>query len=221
MLTLSRAGAFSGLIAYGVQINLTRGTTGRDPWRNLFIIEGVLAVFVGILVYVLLPRFPDRIKGGKTWLFSKEEIDLAVQRMTSKFSPLSRLAFANFVAWNTVGSKPNFLQIVKTFIDLKAWGFAVINGAVACGISSVGVFLPSFIVAFGYTAADAQLFSVIPYACAFVTLIVVSSISDRVNMKGPFLIGCLSLTAVGYIMLMTVTTTPAKMAAACLITAGL
>jgi MFS family permease len=84
------SGAFSGLIAYGVLKNLTHERTGRDPWRWLFIIEGSMAMGVGILAWIFLPRFPDQMKDGKHWLFNKDEIALAAERSSSK-SPLSLL----------------------------------------------------------------------------------------------------------------------------------
>lgn len=73
------SGAFSGLIAYGVEINLD-GVSGRRNWQWLFIVEGALAVGVGIIFWLLLPPFPDQIKSTKHWLFSTEEIVLAKER---------------------------------------------------------------------------------------------------------------------------------------------
>lgn len=73
------SGAFSGLIAYGVEINLD-GVGGRKNWQWLFIIEGALAVGVGIIFWLLLPPYPDQIKTTKHWLFSSEEIALAKER---------------------------------------------------------------------------------------------------------------------------------------------
>ena len=78
------SGAFSGLIAYAIQKTLTLERTGKEPWRWLFIIEGSMALFVGALVVILLPRFPDQLRGRKHWLFRPEEIELAIQRMKCK-----------------------------------------------------------------------------------------------------------------------------------------
>lgn len=125
------------------------------------------------------------------------------------------------IAYNTIGSKVQLWQIWATLKDPKSWGYALVNAGIALGISSVGVFLPTFIVAFGYTNVQAQLFSVIPYACATVTLVVVCFMSDRLNIKGPVLLVCLLLSAIGYIMLLTVSSTAVKMVAACFITSGL
>lgn len=124
-------------------------------------------------------------------------------------------------AYNTIGAKVEAQQIWVTLKDPKSWGYAIVNAGVALGISSVGVFLPTFVVAFGYTAAEAQLFSVIPYAFATVSLLVACFVSDRLNVKGPVLFLCLMLSSIGYIMVLTVSSTTAKMAATCFITSGL
>ncbi|KIX04968.1 uncharacterized protein Z518_05840 [Rhinocladiella mackenziei CBS 650.93] len=200
------SGAFSGLIAYGIQKSLTLERTGREPWRWLFIIEGCMALFVGLLVVVSLPRFPDQFRGNKHWLFRPEEIELAVQRMRS---------------YNTVGAKVNLKQIWSVLKDPKCWLFVLINAGVALGIGSVGLFLPTFVKEFGFDTEKTLLFSVIPYACATVVLPILAKISDRVNGKGFFLLGCLSVVSVGYILLMAVSSTGVKIFAACLITSGL
>jgi len=53
-------------------------------------------------------------------------------------------------------------------------------------------------------------------------LIVVGKLSDRYNRKGIFLVGALTAVAIGYILLLTVSSsTPVKIFGACLITSGL
>lgn len=73
------------MIAYAIGKNLNKENSGRSPWQWLFLIEGVIAIFVGLVVIILLPPFPDKMKNGKNWLFSKEEINLAIQRTSSEY----------------------------------------------------------------------------------------------------------------------------------------
>ena len=106
------------------------------------------------------------------------------------------------------------------------------------GVGTVGVFLPSFVKAFGYSACTAllldrlfprltsptvqtQLFSVIPYACAFATLLGVCTMSDRLNKKGIFLAASLCVSCIGYIILLTNVSVHVKVFATCLVTSGL
>ncbi|KAL7917066.1 hypothetical protein ACQKWADRAFT_324954 [Trichoderma austrokoningii] len=60
------SGAFSGLIAYGVKIDL----------------DGALAIGLGIIFWLFFPPFPDQIKTIKHWLFSSEEIALGKRKST-------------------------------------------------------------------------------------------------------------------------------------------
>ncbi len=112
-------------------------------------------------------------------------------------------------------------QILAALKDPKAWVFFLVNCAFGQATSTVSVFLPSFIAAFGYTNIDAQLFSVIPYAVAFVTLLSLSVFSDRINLKGSFIIVGLTSALIGYIMLLTAKTTVVKMVATCFVVGGI
>lgn len=62
------AGAFSGLIAYGIQKNL-EGKSGIKSWQWLFIIEGVLTIALGLLIVALLPALPDTVAAKGSWIF--------------------------------------------------------------------------------------------------------------------------------------------------------
>jgi hypothetical protein len=174
------------------------------------------------MTWLFLPRFPDKINNGKSWLFTREEVDLAVVRSACRsLHSIILLLFLTIAAYNTIGAKVELWQIWATLKDPKSWGYALINAGIALGISSIGVFLPTFITAFGYTNTQAQLFSVIPYAFATVTLLVSCVVSDRLNTKGPVLFFCLMLASIGYIMLLTVSSTTVKMVAACFVASGL
>ena len=134
--------------------------------------------------------------------------------------PLSK-PYLTTPAYNTMGAKVTLKQIWTTFKDPKTWAYCLINASVSIGIASVGVFLPTFIVEFGYTAENAQLFSVIPYACAFVFTPFICILSDRMNKKGPFLLLTLSISTLGYILLLTASSVKVKIFACCLVVIGL
>ncbi|KAF3935635.1 hypothetical protein ABW19_dt0205471 [Dactylella cylindrospora] len=198
------SGAFSGLIAYGIGHNLK--DDGRSPWRWLFLIEGIIGVFIGVMVFILLPSFPDRMKGGKNWLFTEEDIKLAKERVKT---------------FNTEGSKFEWRQMIACLKDPKTWAYAWMNAGIGMCLSTIGIFLPSFIADFGYTDLNAQLFSVIPYSVSFVVLPTCAFISDRIRLKGPFIVGGLSLACIGYIILLSAHTSAAGMVAVCCLTSGL
>lgn len=65
------AGAISGIIAYGVSKNLD-GENGYFAWQWLFIIEGSMTIFFGILIIILLPPLPDTTSKHGHFLFRSE-----------------------------------------------------------------------------------------------------------------------------------------------------
>ena len=69
------SGAFSGLISAGITNGLD-GARGLRAWRWLFIIEGVITIFLAFCAYFVLPNFP-RTTG---WL-TENERQLAVWRL--------------------------------------------------------------------------------------------------------------------------------------------
>jgi MFS family permease len=69
----SIAGAFAGLLAYGI---LHLETSRLQGWQMLFLIEGVLTVFVAILAFTLLPADVTHV-----WFLTKKERAHAVRRM--------------------------------------------------------------------------------------------------------------------------------------------
>lgn len=53
----SIAGAFSGLLAFG--IGKMNGVAGLEGWRWIFILEGIVTVLVAISAYFLIYDFPE------------------------------------------------------------------------------------------------------------------------------------------------------------------
>lgn len=169
------------------------------------IIEGVIGILIGFTIVILLPNFPDRMKKGYSWLFTKEEVDLAIQRSTS---------------YNTPDAKFVWRQVLVALRDPKSWMFSFINAGFGNCNSTIGIFLPTFIASFGFSDLDAQLFSAIPYSVAFVAMPTLAFISDRLNRKGPVVAFCTSLAAIGYILLLTVSTKAPKLVAVVFLVVG-
>ncbi|KIR89996.1 nicotinamide mononucleotide permease [Cryptococcus deuterogattii CBS 10090] len=69
------SGAFSGLIAAGVQNGLD-GKLGMESWRWLFILEGAITGFAALISIFVLPDYPATTK----WLSTREKA-VAVYRM--------------------------------------------------------------------------------------------------------------------------------------------
>jgi hypothetical protein len=88
--------------------------TGHFPWSWLFLIEGCVAIGIGIFAFMVLPRLPDDLQknGGNHWLFTKEEIDLAVVRFACRYGPmdlvLSLTPFKHITLYTNGSSQNSF-----------------------------------------------------------------------------------------------------------------
>ncbi|KAA1082348.1 hypothetical protein PGTUg99_034034 [Puccinia graminis f. sp. tritici] len=70
--------------------------------------------------------------------------------------------------------------------------------ASANNISSLAYFTPTIIHSFGYSPTATQLYSVPPLSLAFLTVLGVSYLSDRYQVRGMATICCAALSALGF-----------------------
>ncbi|QRW12782.1 major facilitator superfamily transporter [Ceratobasidium sp. AG-Ba] len=168
------AGAFGGLIAYGVQHIHSHIAT----WRILFLIEGLPTVLVGVLVLLFLPSRPETTK----WL-SEDERKLAQRRLNREVA--------------SEGQSINWKHVLMSVTDYKVWMICLMYQSLNVALSSISIFLPSIVKTLGYTNAKAQLMTVPPYACAGVVMLLVAKASDRMKLRGPFVAGVLVLSGIG------------------------
>ncbi|KAG8689981.1 hypothetical protein FRC11_014564 [Ceratobasidium sp. 423] len=172
------AGAFGGIIAYGVQAIRTNIGT----WRILFLVEGCPTILVGILVLLFLPARPESTR----WL-SEEERKIATDRLQREVQTEARA-----INWD---------HVRMSLLDYRTWMLSILYQSLNVALSSISVFLPTIIRTLGYTNAKAQLMSVPPYACAGVIMLIAAKMSDRLRLRGPFVAGSLALSGAGYIIL--------------------
>ena len=65
---------------------------------------------------------------------------------------------------------------------------------------TVSLFTPTIVHDLGYSAANAQLLSVPPFACAGVSTLVICFYSDKANLRGRFILLCATISMIGYII---------------------
>ncbi|KAI0808102.1 major facilitator superfamily domain-containing protein [Fomes fomentarius] len=151
--------AFSGLLAY--PITRINGIYGRPGWAWLFILEGGLAIFWG-LVFVL----------------TKTEKQLV--RRALEQDQLSHKLDSHGNLWRNMRS-----TLVRPYVLLISLASFFLDVA----FIGLGIFLPTIVVGLGYDPSEAQikLMSVPPYAIAVVVSIGSSIISDRYAIRGPMI----------------------------------
>ena len=72
----SLAGAFSGLLAYGIQ--QLDGRSGLAGWQWIFLIEGLIPVALALIIWKILPDSPETAK-----FLTQPERDLLVRRLAN------------------------------------------------------------------------------------------------------------------------------------------
>ncbi|KIJ36293.1 hypothetical protein M422DRAFT_782228 [Sphaerobolus stellatus SS14] len=181
------AGAFGGLIAFGVQHADLSGPLHGHNWKLLFIVEGLPAFILGVVTLFLLPDRPE----STSFLKDGPERDLAIER-------------ANRGTAADVGHTVKKEHIKLALTDWKVYLGGVIYFGLNAALASISAFLPTIITTFGFTNANAQLLTVPPYACAAIVLTVTAWISDRLQSRGIACAISSTVAGIGYILLLTV-----------------
>ncbi|KAG6902045.1 hypothetical protein C0995_005255 [Termitomyces sp. Mi166 len=179
----SNHGAFSGLLAYGI-IHMN-GVGHRPGWAWIFILEGLFTVLFGLSSFFTLPHSPARAR-----FLNDEEKEYVVQRLRETGATGDRDEADTF-SWSEVG---------KAFTLPHVWMIAVAFFFDGTLIYGLGYFTPSILSGLGYTNVDAQLYSVPPFAAAFVVAIIVSYLSDRYGARGIVSIFSGVLATIGFAM---------------------
>lgn len=177
------AGAFGGVVAFGVQ----QAHSHVANWKILFIIEGIPAVMLGVVCLCFLPARPEATK-----YLNEEERSLAMERMNRDSS-------------GDVGATVNKAHIKAAFLDWRIYVGGVIYFGANNALAAISAFLPTILTTLGFTKAIAQLLTVPPYACAAVVLTTFSFFSDRIQSRGIFIASASLIAGIGYILLLTVT----------------
>ncbi|KAL4803962.1 major facilitator superfamily domain-containing protein [Aspergillus unguis] len=158
------AGAFGGCIAYGVgHMNQAHGLSA---WRWLFIIEGAPSCAAAVLVWFILPDYPETA----SWL-SAEEKELAAQRLAIDGSK----GGASAMTWKDAKG---------VLLDWRLYAHYIVYFGISGPFSSLSLFTPSITSGLGYTSLKAQLMTVPPWAVAWVITIAVSGSADHFNSRG-------------------------------------
>ncbi|KAJ3888944.1 major facilitator superfamily domain-containing protein [Lentinula edodes] len=175
----SLSGAFSGILAYGI-IRMD-GVGNRPGWSWIFILEGLFTFLFGLSSYFIFPQSLD-----KTWFLSPEEKNYVKGKLLEDSHKEEEV-----FSWKEVLEA---LKLPQLWLLGPAFFFA------ATILFGLAYFSPSIIQGLGYTAADAQLMSVPPYAVACVVALISALISDRYRCRGVVCIVSVLLCAIGFAM---------------------
>ncbi len=156
MTGIAGAGVIGGPLS-GAIMKFMDGYNGWSGWQWMFLLEGLPAVLLGVVVILMLQ---DRIAQAK-WL-SEEERALLIANIEKD------------------EEHKEDVPVLRVMASGRVWLCAAIYFSYVMGLYGVSFFLPTIIKAMGYKdPLDVGLISVIPYGVSVVAMLVVAKSADR------------------------------------------
>jgi len=180
------SGAFGSLIAAGILSGLD-GAMGMSSWRWLYIIEGSITCFIGLIVAVVLPDFPD------TWKKLSPELKHVANR---------RLAIEAAEAdVDEAGGMSQLRGIKAAFSDPKTYVLALAYHGIT-GCAGFQNFFPTLTATLGYSKIVSLLLVAPPYIFMVFWSFGHSILSDKVGNRFWFFVYPVPVTIVGLLVFM-------------------
>jgi ACS family tartrate transporter-like MFS transporter len=177
------ATALAGVIAGPVSGALLEmhGLAGLSGWQWLFILEGLPAVILGVLVWLYLPNGP------------KEAVWLAVDERDALLTTLERQ--------RALGTQKRQHSFVEAISNSTLWILSLVYFAMVFGLYGVTFWLPQIIQGFG-GRSDFRigLLATIPFVGAAVAMVLVGRASDMSGERRWHLAVSAAVGAVGLIL---------------------
>ncbi|KAL5478948.1 hypothetical protein ACEPAI_2235 [Sanghuangporus weigelae] len=168
------ASAISGLMASGL-LQL-RGVGGLFGWKWLFIVDGVITLFVAVLTWFYLPRNAARTRGGirgfKPW-FDDRQVQIAVTRVV-RDDPAKKV-YESTVTW---------ADVKDSVTDIGLWGHLVLTAVGLTPTTPLSTYLPTVIKSFNFNVFVANALTAPPYLLTCITSVAVIWHSDRIHERG-------------------------------------
>lgn len=124
------AGAFGGLLAYG--IGYMDGISGLRGWRWIMILEGIPTVILGIITWFVLADEPD------TAYYLNEEERALIVRCRNRY-----------VGQTVSAQKFHWADVKEGFLDWKIYAFSIGQFGVDTMLYGYSTFLPTIIKGMG------------------------------------------------------------------------
>ncbi|TDZ36770.1 putative transporter [Colletotrichum spinosum] len=184
------AGAFGGLLAYSIL--KMDGIAGYEGWRWVFIIEGIFSIIIAPIIWWGLPNDP-----GNAYFLTAEEKRMMKVRAAQRAQYMGSEDFS----WEEVkiamlDPKMYLSGLIQFCQDILLYGFST--------------FLPSIIVSMGYTSIEAQYLSIPVYIFGGLAFLAVAYVSDRMCLRGPFVLLANIPGILGYILIICPTSNGVK-----------
>ncbi|KAK9480710.1 major facilitator superfamily domain-containing protein [Lipomyces japonicus] len=150
-----------------------RGVHGNEGWRWLFLIEGAITAFIGLLSALLMPPAPTKtaswFRGKKGWFTPREEI-IMVNRVLRDDPSKGDMHNREALNWSQIG---------KSLMDYDIWPIYLIGLVWWVPVGTIDTYMTLTLRSLGFTTFQSILI-VLPEQCmSLLTLLIISYVSQR------------------------------------------
>jgi ACS family tartrate transporter-like MFS transporter len=187
----------------GLMLNL-EGWLGLHGWQWVFLIEGLPAVLLGVLIPFLLPAGPEKAK----FLDAEERAWLTTTLAREKAER------------DALDGHTGRRKVLKTLLSPKVLMFAVAYYGLTNLNGAVSTFLPQILKPFGLGNTATTFVAAIPYLFGLAGMLVLGRFADRPGRRAASLYVALGISLVGLIASASIDTPVVKLIALCVAAFG-
>jgi predicted MFS family arabinose efflux permease len=151
----------------------------------IFLLEGVFTICFSLFSFWILPNNPLDVK-----TLSATERQYLVRHLSLDAKGTESIAII-----------PR--QILSVLKDSSMWLVVLVLFGNGVSLFGLAYFTPSIVAGFGYSANKTQLYTVPPFAIAFVATVISALVADRYKARGAVGIVCTLLSVIGFSMFYT------------------
>ncbi|EME43912.1 hypothetical protein DOTSEDRAFT_71651 [Dothistroma septosporum NZE10] len=185
----SMAGAFSGILAFGIE--KMDGVAGLEGWRWIFILEGIFTVAVGCTLHWTLPDSPETA----SFLTTQQKSIIERRLMQDAGTKAGHVNTRDGFSWH-------FLK--EALLEWKIWLAVIIYWGNSICLYGFTFTAPTIILGLGYKTWQAQLLTVPIYVLGAISTVFFSWLADRNQVRWPFIIGPFSIAICCFIALLAI-----------------
>lgn len=166
--------ATGSILNYG--LNFLDHAHGLRGWQWMFIVQGAISMFFGLLTLLWIPDFPEQAAVKTWWFLSPGEADqvlAAIDRDRQDAGPPEPFTTA---------------AVLTPFLDAKLYAFGLVFFLQNVVSTALSYFIPTILAGMGFTSGDAILLYAPPYYWAVVPVVATSFLADRLTLRGPVIV---------------------------------
>ncbi|WRT63477.1 uncharacterized protein IL334_000382 [Kwoniella shivajii] len=189
------ANSFAGMVSGPLALGILRGLNfkhGWHGWQWLFLIEGIMTMFIAIIALFYLPSTPT--EGGKSLLFpilnSRDAEILSARLITD--DPKKAIVH---------GERVKYVDIKDTFLDWRLYGHCIAAFLSSVILTPINTYGPSVIKSLGYAGFTANGMAAPASAIGLVFSVTLAWSSDRVKERGIHIFIAMALSSAGSLWL--------------------